>query len=101
MPQLLESPAFYLGLIGPKRRTGRLMTELHSRGLMPRADALARLHTPAGLDLGGDAPESVALSVIAEIEATANGRRGGPLADRKGSIHYDAPVATPKEEAIA
>jgi xanthine/CO dehydrogenase XdhC/CoxF family maturation factor len=40
-----------------------------------------------GLDIGADGPEQVAVAVIAEIQATLNGRAGGPLRQRAGSIH--------------
>jgi xanthine/CO dehydrogenase XdhC/CoxF family maturation factor len=40
-----------------------------------------------GLDIGADGPEQVALAVIAEIQASLNGRAGGTLSTRDGSIH--------------
>ncbi len=47
----------------------------------------AKLHGPMGLDIGADGPEQVALAVIAEIQASLNGREGGTLSTREGSIH--------------
>jgi xanthine dehydrogenase accessory factor len=38
-----------------------------------------RLHAPVGLDLGGRTPEAIALSIVAEIQAFLNGRRGAPF----------------------
>ncbi|MNJ78084.1 hypothetical protein D3C77_757360 [compost metagenome] len=40
-----------------------------------------------GLDLGGDTPQSVALAALAEITAVFNGRQGGQLKHRFGTIH--------------
>ena len=96
LPGLLASGVGYVGLLGPKRRAGRLMARLHAEGRLP-AD-LAKLHAPAGLDLGGDDPAAVALSVLAEIEAWANGHGGGPLRERAGPIHTAAGrgVQTPR-----
>ncbi len=35
---------------------------------------LQRVHTPVGLDLGGDSPEAVALAIVAEIQMVLHGR---------------------------
>lgn len=84
---LLDSPARYIGVLGPRRRTEKLLARLErERGPLP-AGALARLHGPAGLDLGAEGPEQIALSIAAEIQAVSAGRRGGSLRDRAGPIH--------------
>jgi xanthine/CO dehydrogenase XdhC/CoxF family maturation factor len=73
----------YLGLLGPRKRTARLLEEAGMSG----SHLGAALHSPVGLDIGADGPEQVALAVVAEIQATLNGRIGGQLRDRAGSIH--------------
>ena len=74
----------YLGILGPRDRTDRLLSELEQ----PPSDAdLAVIHAPAGLDIGADGAEQVATSIVAEILATLHGRRGGPLRERAGAIH--------------
>ncbi len=74
----------YLGVLGPRDRTDRLLAELPS----PASEAdLAVLHAPAGLDLGADGAEQVATSIVAEILAVLHGRSGGHLRDRPGPIH--------------
>lgn len=76
--------AAYLGVMGPRERTDRLLDE---------AGAIAdvALHAPAGLDIGADGPEEVATAIVAEIVATLHGHGGGPLRDREGSIHGVSP----------
>jgi xanthine/CO dehydrogenase XdhC/CoxF family maturation factor len=76
----------YIGVLGP-----------HKRALQMLSDAKLELelgnpsfHSPMGLDIGADGPEQVALAVVAEIQAVLNGRAGGSLRDRRGSIHADA-----------
>lgn len=61
--QLAESRIAYIGLLGPRDRRKRLLEELPelSETLEPR------LHGPAGLDLGGRGPASIALSIVAEM----------------------------------
>ena len=48
---------------------------------------LAKLHAPVGLDLGGGTPETVALSILAEMQARLTGRIPGFLRDNNGPIH--------------
>jgi xanthine dehydrogenase accessory factor len=74
----------YLGVLGPRDRTERLLAELDTPPV--RAD-LAVMHAPAGLDIGADGSEQVATAIVAEILAVLHGRSGGPLRERPGSIH--------------
>lgn len=80
---LLAGPIGYVGLLGPGHRARRV---LDAAG--PLDDrARARLRSPVGLDLGGEAPSAVALAIVAEIQAVLANRAGGPLRDRGGPIH--------------
>ncbi|HEX8354039.1 MAG TPA: XdhC family protein [Pyrinomonadaceae bacterium] len=89
---LLASPARYIGVMGPRKRTERMLSELaasdgaFSPGEMDRE----RLFSPAGLDIGANAPAEIALSIVAEMRAVLDGRRGGMLRERRGSIHGGA-----------
>jgi len=89
--ELANLPLAYLGILGPNKRTLQL---LNDAGL-ERDKMAAKLHGPMGLDIGADGPEQVALAVIAEIQASLNGRPGGTLSTRNGSIHAreEDPVA--------
>lgn len=65
---LAKSAVPYVGLLGPPGRRDRLLQELGNDGV-----ALAgRLHGPAGLNIGADSPESIALSILAEIHAISS-----------------------------
>ncbi len=68
-------------------RTDRILNELKADGLALDATALAKLHAPVGLDLGGSTPETVALAILAELQARLNGRIPAHLRDRPGPIH--------------
>lgn len=74
----------YLGVLGPRDRTDRLLAELDVAP--PEAD-FAALHAPAGLDIGADGAEEVATAIIGEILAVLRGRGGSRLRDRQGPIH--------------
>jgi xanthine dehydrogenase accessory factor len=86
---LLASPARYIGVMGPRKRTERMLSELAATDEPLRLEEadLARLHSPAGLDIGANAPAEIALSIVAEMRAVLEGRRGGMLRERQGSIH--------------
>jgi xanthine dehydrogenase accessory factor len=78
---LLAQPLGYLGVLGSRRRTLDLLARLG-------CDAMpAGLHAPAGLDIGAETPEQIALSILSEVQATFAKRPGGALRQRDGSIH--------------
>lgn len=87
LPLLLKSDVFYVGALGPKRRTEQLLGELAAGGESFTEEQLMKLYAPAGLDIGADTPEAIALSIIAEIQSVMKVRSGGHLRDRKGSIY--------------
>jgi xanthine/CO dehydrogenase XdhC/CoxF family maturation factor len=84
---LLPSPVGYLGLLGPKARAERLLQDLSGAGFVASPEQLRRLHAPAGLDLGAEGPQEIALAIMAEVKATLAGRVPGPLRERHGPIH--------------
>jgi xanthine dehydrogenase accessory factor len=87
---LLPSPACYLGVLGPKQRTSKLLAELGAGVAGHGGSRLARLHGPAGVDIGAETPEEIALSIVAEIKAVCAARGGGFLRDRDAPIHGEA-----------
>lgn len=84
---LLPSAASYVGLLGPRAKADLLLSSLAEEGIIPTDDEMARLHSPVGLDIGAETPEEIALSIIAEIQATLHERQGTPLRQREGPIH--------------
>jgi xanthine dehydrogenase accessory factor len=61
----LTGTAGYVGLVASRRRAATVVEELRARGLGD--DALARLHSPAGLDLGPCTQEEIAVAILAEL----------------------------------
>jgi xanthine dehydrogenase accessory factor len=84
---LLPRPLAYLGLLGPRKRAERILSDLSKNGSAPTQEQARRLHAPVGLDLGAETPEEVALSILAEMRAALAGRDGRPLREREGPIH--------------
>lgn len=87
IPWILERSPAYLGLMGPRRRTAQLFRRLFDRGMAFSSEQLDCVQTPVGLDLGGDLPEEVAMSIIAGVVAYKNGRSGSFLSLIEGKIH--------------
>jgi xanthine dehydrogenase accessory factor len=84
---LLATPAAYIGMLGPAARTQRVLMELTDEGVSLTDEDRARLHGPAGLDVGAEGPEEIAQAIVAEIVAVKRGRGGGFLKERPGPIH--------------
>lgn len=76
---LCDAPATYIGAIGSRERTARMVEELAPRAM--------NLYAPAGLDIGSETPAEIALAIAAEITAVVNGRDGGPLRDNNSALH--------------
>jgi xanthine dehydrogenase accessory factor len=94
---LLTGPTPYLGLLGPRTKADRLLADVqHDLKLTkPQLTALLadRLHAPIGLDLGGETPEEIALSIVAEIQAVRLRRTAQALRDVAGPIHAPLQIA--------
>ena len=90
LQHLLPSPLRYIGLLGPRKRTEQMRADLGRDGSAPNSESLYRLYSPAGLDIGSETPEEIALAILAEIQAAMQDRSGGFLRERKGPIHASA-----------
>lgn len=81
---LIGTEVAYIGALGPGARLERLLKDLDAEGT-PAGDAdLAKLHGPAGLDLGAEGPTEIAWAILGEILAVRRARAGSFLTDRKG-----------------
>jgi len=81
----LASNAAFVGLLGSRRGQAARRASLRAEGITE--EALARIHGPVGLDIGGVTAAETALSILAEIVASRNHREGSPLRSRGGAIH--------------
>jgi xanthine dehydrogenase accessory factor len=72
----------YIGLLGPKARSQRLLTDLGA----DMSRLAPRLRAPVGLDLGAATPEAIALSIVAEIHAAIAGREAISPISRKRAL---------------
>ena len=71
----LAGQAGYIGLVASARRAAVVLDALRERGL--GEDALARVHSPAGLDLGPATQPEIAVAILAQLVAWRHTRVGG------------------------
>ena len=87
---LASSSALYIGVLGPRHRTVRMLGEL---GMTLDA----RMHAPIGLELGAETPEEIAVAIVAEVQSVLTEAPASRLRDRLGPIHLDQPTAVRRE----
>lgn len=75
----LQKQGAYVGMIGSRTKVAALFDKLHGKGVSD--EQLAQVYTPIGLDIGGETPEEISISIISEILMVKNGRSGRHLAD--------------------
>ena len=80
LSRVLRSPARSVGVMGSRRHVGPYLEELRAMGFGD--EALDRIVSPVGIDLGGRSPEEIALSIAAGLVAARYGREGGWLRAR-------------------
>ena len=74
---LKRDDARYIGMLGSRRKVKAIYEKLEEAGFDP--EQMRSIHSPIGLDLGGETPEELAVAIVGEILAVKNGRKGGFL----------------------
>lgn len=77
----------YLGLLGPSSRRERLLHEFLERCPDCDPEFLEGIRGPAGLNIGGETPQEIAIAILAEILSVIRNQKPIPLRDKKGTIH--------------
>lgn len=84
----LATDARYIGAVGSRKTNADRRERLRESGVSD--EDLARLHGPIGLNIGGQTPEEMAISILGEMIAIRYKRDGGMLRDAAGSIRGDS-----------
>ena len=87
LKMLLPSTVSYIGVLGSKQRSKKLLEDLYTQSIVYTQAQLERLYAPIGLDIGADTPEEIAIAIIAEIQAVLAKRKGGLLRESEIPIH--------------
>lgn len=97
---LLQYRCKYIGTLGPKKKLQRMWEALHDKGINISSEQKARVYGPTGLDIGAEAAEEIALSVLAEIKAVISKRQGGFLCNRRDNIHEGSVYVVDEIKAV-
>ena len=82
---LLPSTVGYLGLLGPRQRTDRLLGEVGLELGLTVEQCRSRLHSPVGLNIGAKEPMSIALAIVAEIYSVMERTSAKPVERQRSS----------------
>jgi xanthine dehydrogenase accessory factor len=84
----------YVGLLGPRKRHAELLARLSEYRSVDFEAGIRNLYAPAGLDIGSEAPEEIALAIVSEVAAVLSNRTGGFLRERRSDPHTIATAAS-------
>lgn len=87
LQKLIYKETPYIGILGPRKRFDKMLDEFRSKGIEVTQEEIKKVHSPIGLDIGAEAPDEIAVSIIAEIQSVFANRPGGFLKHRTGPIH--------------
>jgi xanthine dehydrogenase accessory factor len=91
--RLLPLQLRYIGLLGPRKRHAELLARLSEFRPLDFNAEVRSLFAPAGLDIGSEAPEEIALSIVSEVAAVLSSRRGGFLREGRSDIPITVAIA--------
>ncbi|MBG6106871.1 XdhC family protein [Frigoribacterium sp. CG_9.8] len=95
----LGSPAAFVGAMGSRRTHDRRIASLRERGVSE--EAIVRLRSPIGLDLGASSVEETAIAILAEVIAARSEASARPLSVTSGAIHPAPVLAAVATDAVS
>lgn len=78
----------YFGLLGPTKRREKLFGEYIAHYPEDDFKFFDTIHGPAGLNIGAEAPEEIAIAILAEILTVIREQEPMSLRDKKQGIHH-------------
>lgn len=77
----------YIGLLGPSKRRERLLNEIMEKRPEVSMDFFDSIHGPAGINIGAETPQEIAISILAEMLSVFRQQQVIPLKNKSGRIH--------------
>jgi xanthine/CO dehydrogenase XdhC/CoxF family maturation factor len=87
LKKLIRTETPFIGILGPRKRFDKMLEEFAAENITLTPADLHRIHSPIGLDIGAEAPDEIAVSIVAEIQSKFSSRSGGFLKYRNSPIH--------------
>jgi xanthine/CO dehydrogenase XdhC/CoxF family maturation factor len=85
---LKKTKPMYMGLLGPAKRREKLLATLLEEDMDIELDFIEGIHGPAGLNIGAETPQEIAISVLSEILAVIRNTEPIMLKDKEKRIHH-------------
>ena len=85
--ELKDTEPAYLGLLGPAHRREKLLSQFLE--YYPEVDEgfIDQIHGPAGLNIGAETPQEIAISILSEILSVVRDKKPILLKEKNGGIH--------------
>jgi xanthine dehydrogenase accessory factor len=83
----IEGSAVYIALVASRTRAQLVFDYLATAGIDTKRLAQGNVRAPAGLDIGAETPEEIALSIISEIVSVRRCGSGRSMLEVKGIQH--------------
>jgi len=99
LKKAIDSQAGYVALVASRTRSQLIFEYLEAAG-MPR-EQRTTVRTPAGLNIGAQTPEEIALSIMSEVVAVRRGGSGRPMAETAAVRQLEANFDQPDQELEA
>ncbi len=84
---LVDKNINYIGLLGPSKRREKLLNELVENNELLSIDFLNKIYGPAGINIGAETPQEIAISILAEILAVIRNQKPISLKNKQIGIH--------------
>jgi xanthine/CO dehydrogenase XdhC/CoxF family maturation factor len=85
--ELKESRPVYLGMLGPSKRREKLLTQFLEYCPDVEPEIIENIHGPAGLNIGAETPQEIAISILSEILSVIRKQEPIPLKNKVLGIH--------------
>ncbi len=85
--ELCSKNARFIAMLGPRKKLARMLDEYASEGRSLSPDQVSSVFSPAGLDIGAETSEEIALAILSEMKAFLSNRQGVSLRHKMDPIH--------------